>query len=773
MPNSQGKIRYRAHTIPITASLRRAMSDSQLKTHSIDACLDWLGWAGSEADATISLPDVLQAVARSASASYGWLVPLDTSVPEAVYAPDGAKRPAPPVSERHHPALQSGEVVRLSADFIGGTVGLPVRGADSLRGIMVLAWHAARQRPAEARLHQLAIGLRQVVERLVAAQQYGRPPVDVPGVHHWYWRRGTQTFRKHEQSAEDWEPQPLRQMAGAARATLRELLRTSQPGDVIDRRFRLALADGDGHARWQGLATPDGANGIVTVEQDAADADQGLAAGDLDGVDGLLVQRFVRTGESWTLESISAALAMRLGRGQRDLHAPGTVEALIHPDDLAPLMRTRRQQQPGGSYSLRYRIRNRNNDWLHFVEQGVCQQRPDGGEYLVAICTDLTDEQRARAALRDGEQRFRGLLDDAPAMICRYRADYTITYVNQACAEQFGLTPEVMQGRSWRDFLPEAAREAHLRRLSTMTESEPVVRYEINEEMPDQRQRWYVWTDRGFFSANGLLEEVQSVGHDNTSLRETQEQLIQAGKMAALGVMATGVAHELNQPLNVMRLTIRNTRSRIGRGEIDPDAILAKLERMEDQVGRASEIVDNIRRFGRVSGREPSAFELNAAVSEAVDMAEPELVRHRIALDLRLGRDLPLVFGHREQLEQVLINLMLNAKDAILANRPTDVDADSIAGEVRIDTQPGSGSGLRVRVQDSGGGIPEALLPRIFEPFFTTKEVGKGTGLGLSISYGMISDMGGQLSACNVGRGAEFQIELPPANESQEGGTAP
>ncbi|MCK8515217.1 ATP-binding protein [Methylonatrum kenyense] len=749
------------------------MSDTQLKIRSLDACLDWLGSAESADDCPADLGQVLHIVARSADASYGWLVPRDVLVAEALYAPEGSRRPPPPVSERHLPALQSGESVRLSAGFIGGTVAFPLPGRGGLLGILILAWHAARQRPPAPRLNQLAIGLRQVTNRLFSEQPVHRSAVDVPGVHYWFWRRDTQSFRKQERSAEDWEPEPLRQMSGAARATLRELLRTADAGEVIDCRFRLALTDGAGYARWQGVATLAGANGIVTIEREPAQASEELLAEDLEGTDGLLLQRYSRVGESWELESVSAALAMRLGRGQSDLHAPGTVESLIHPDDLGRLMQIRRRQQPGGSYGLRYRIRNRKQEWLYFAEQGVCQQRPDGDEYLLAICTDLTDEYRMQASLHDGEQRFRGLLDDAPAMICRYRADYTITYANQACAEHFGLEPEAMQGRSWQEFLPEAARDAHLRRLSALTEAEPAVRYEINEQMSDQRQRWYAWTDRGFFSSNGLLEEVQSVGQDNTSPRETQEQLIQAGKMAALGVMATGVAHELNQPLNVMRLTIRNTRSRLGRGEIDPDAILAKLERMEDQVGRASEIVDNIRRFGRASGREPTGFELNAAVSEAVDMAEPELVRHRISLDLRPGRDLPPVFGHREQLEQVLINLMLNAKDAILASGPGDSHPDSIAGEVRIVTQLGSESSLSVRVQDTGGGIPDALLPRIFEPFFTTKEVGKGTGLGLSISYGMINDMGGHLSARNVGGGAEFQIELPSANENQEGGTAP
>ena len=743
------------------------MTESDVGMRTVDACLRWLTATVLEADPPADFHEVLQAIRQATRARHGWLISRHAAVPDAASSTDVDACSPPVLAQRHLPVLEAGETVAISAGFIGGTVALPLRSRAGLVGIIVLAWQGITERPVDSQLHQLVIGLRQATEQLLPASRQAPTQLQLPGLHYWHWRRDKQTFCRREQQAGNREPEPLRQMSGADRARLRELLRSAEPGDLIDRRFPLAVTTGRGHARWQGIASVAGADGIVTVEHDAAAAASGPLADDLEGADELLVQRFTRVEGVWAPASVSRGLAALLGRESESLQEPGTLESLVHRDDLAALMRARRSLQPGNSYSSRYRMRDGRNGWLYLAEQGLCRQRADGAEYLVAVDTDLSDEVDAREALRDGEARFRGLLDDAPAMICRYRADYTIIFVNRACAEHFGQTPEAMLGKSWRDFLPAPARELHLRRLSELSETDPVAHYEIIESLPDQRRRWYVWTDRGFFSSHGLLEEVQSVGHDNTSLREAQEQLIQAGKMAALGVMATGVAHELNQPLNVMRLTIRNMRSRMERGDVDPRKVIDKLDRMDEQVLRASGIVDNIRRFGRVSGREPVAFDLNAAVNEAVQMVEPELQRQGIALDLRLSQEVGEVYGHIDQLEQVLINLMVNARDAIMGA------ASEAPGRVQIATAIAADGMREIRIVDSGGGIPEALLPRIFEPFFTTKDVGKGTGLGLSISFGMINDMGGRLSVRNVDRGAEFLVELPATKQSDDGGASP
>ncbi|MNP15774.1 C4-dicarboxylate transport sensor protein DctB [compost metagenome] len=227
--------------------------------------------------------------------------------------------------------------------------------------------------------------------------------------------------------------------------------------------------------------------------------------------------------------------------------------------------------------------------------------------------------------------------------------------------------------------------------------------------------------------------------------------------MAPLGEMATGLAHEINQPLNVMRMAVVNVLKRLSTGEVQVDYLTDKLNRIDSQVQRAARVVDHMRVFGRRSEIEQHPFNPALAIEGTLALLA-EGMRGK-GVDLRIseaGFDVQ-VRGHVDQLEQVLINLMVNARDALLGKRegnPAFKPWISVYAE--RDAQV-----VRLWVEDNGGGIDPRLLERIFEPFFTTKPVGVGTGLGLSVSYGIVENMGGKLSVINATEGARFCIELP------------
>ena len=243
------------------------------------------------------------------------------------------------------------------------------------------------------------------------------------------------------------------------------------------------------------------------------------------------------------------------------------------------------------------------------------------------------------------------------------------------------------------------------------------------------------------------------VGQNLTDLRETQAQLIQASKMASLGEMSTGVAHELNQPLNVIRLAAGNCQRLLNRKDIDPDHLIEKLDRIIDQTSRAAQIIDHMRMFGRKENLTPTSINPSRACRDALDMMSEQLRLENIAvtIDLDNARD-AIVSGHQIQLEQVIINLLSNARDAI--------NNAGKARRIKLFTTLSEGA-VTISVNDTGGGVPNDIRDRIFEPFFTTKGVGKGTGLGLSVSYGIIRDMGGDVRVTNVQGGASFCITLP------------
>ena len=243
--------------------------------------------------------------------------------------------------------------------------------------------------------------------------------------------------------------------------------------------------------------------------------------------------------------------------------------------------------------------------------------------------------------------------------------------------------------------------------------------------------------------------------NDVTPLKQVQEQLIQSAKMATLGEMATGVAHELNQPLNVIRMAMNNMQNKADRGVADVEYLTGKISKVVAQVERATAIIDHMRIFGRKPDVETALLDPAAMVKSALGLIGEQLRLSSIEISTDLQDTHRFILGHQVQLEQVLLNLIANARDVLNSKGIDDKRIAIRTGETE------DGENLFISVEDNGGGIAPNHLKRVFEPFFTTKEVGKGTGLGLSISYGIITEMGGMLDVRNTDDGACFTITVP------------
>jgi C4-dicarboxylate-specific signal transduction histidine kinase len=271
------------------------------------------------------------------------------------------------------------------------------------------------------------------------------------------------------------------------------------------------------------------------------------------------------------------------------------------------------------------------------------------------------------------------------------------------------------------------------------------------------------------FTATPIFEFNCRVGsvivfRDMTERLGLQAQIVQSSKLATLGEMATGIAHELNQPLNIIRLAVENLRRKVGdeAAQPAPASVEHKLGRIVAQVDRAATIIDRMRVFGRRAREDATDVDVRRAVENAAGMIDSQLRDKDIEIEITGPGSGPLVRGHPVELEQVILNLLSNARDAIAGQSRRDGGRIVIAIETTNDPAGGPARAL-IRVADTGGGVPEALLDRLFEPFFTTKPPGQETGLGLSVSYGIIANMGGTIEARNRGRGAEFVISLPIA----------
>jgi len=242
---------------------------------------------------------------------------------------------------------------------------------------------------------------------------------------------------------------------------------------------------------------------------------------------------------------------------------------------------------------------------------------------------------------------------------------------------------------------------------------------------------------------------------DITDLRESQAQLIHASKLATLGEMAAGMAHELNQPLGVIRMAAANSQRRLSRGKADPEYLNGKLERIVGQTERAAQIIDHMRIFGRKDEERGARFDLAEAVREATGMMRAQLSGSSLTIIEHIDDTPFMADGPCVMFEQVIVNLISNARDAITAN---DMDAP---GEIQVRVSNAPDNACLIEIEDTGGGVPEHLVERLYEPFFTTKEPGKGTGLGLSISYSIIHQMNGSITVENTDKGACFRLLLP------------
>ena len=253
---------------------------------------------------------------------------------------------------------------------------------------------------------------------------------------------------------------------------------------------------------------------------------------------------------------------------------------------------------------------------------------------------------------------------------------------------------------------------------------------------------------------------------DITTRLMAEQQLIQASKMATLGEMATGVAHELNQPLSVIKTSSSFIIKKVRKNETIKEEILRTLaEEIDSHVDRASKIISHMREFGRKSDVKKKKVWINEPLEKALDIFNQQLKLREINVVKELEKDLPPILADPNRLEQVFINLLINSRDAI-EERWEQGDHKDEAKRILIKTSYKEDL-VTIEVRDTGCGIPESVFDKIFDPFFTTKKVGEGTGLGLSISYGIIQDYDGTIKVeTRKGKGSAFIIQFPVPHEA-------
>ena len=400
---------------------------------------------------------------------------------------------------------------------------------------------------------------------------------------------------------------------------------------------------------------------------------------------------------------------------------------------------------------------NRDGTMTHWLVK-TAPMRNEKGEIIGAmeLSLDITQKKELEGQLKESEKQYWDIFNTIPNPIFLMDRDtLNIIECNQSVATVYGYEKDEVLNTSFLDFFADSEKN----RLETMVKTAK----EITNAKHLIKTGETIIVNIGlspsqFQEQNVLLASTRDV----TKRVEAELQLIQASKMATLGEMATGVAHELNQPLTVIKTVSNFFMKKIKNKEKISDDILYTLAKeVDNHVDRAANIINHVRQFGRKSDISLELVQINDVLKEAFNIFSQQFKLREIDVIWRLEEDLPPIMAEFIRLEQVFINLLTNARDAIDIKWQTKTPGDEEEKEISLHTYSKEND-VFFEICDTGTGIPEPILHKIFEPFFTTKKVGEGTGIGLSISYSIIQEFHGSIQVkSNPGEGACFTVKFP------------
>jgi two-component system NtrC family sensor kinase len=422
----------------------------------------------------------------------------------------------------------------------------------------------------------------------------------------------------------------------------------------------------------------------------------------------------------------------------------------IHPDDVATVADRYARRLEGEAVPQMYEFRMiRKDGESRWVDLNAVKASWDDSPAVLCLASDITERKEAEEASRQSEEKYRAMLERMEDSYSDVDLSGNVTFVNSAACRHLGYPREELLGMNYKDFTAEDYVKPIFQIYNTV----------YRTGVPNKGFHWKIirkdgshWIIDGSVSplrnTKGEIIGFSTVGRDVTERLRMEQQLIIADRLASIGQLAAGTAHELNNPLTAV----------IGFSEMLLERDLpvdakADLKTVNQEAKRAVNIIKGLLSFAREQRIEKSPVDINGIIREVLQLRSYEQRVNNIEVVARLSPALPTVMGNAPQLQQVFMNVIVNAEQAMLECRGR--------GNLTIVTKQVDDI-VETSITDDGPGISPDDMKQLFQPFFTTKEVGKGTGLGLSISHGIVAAHGGHMYAdSELGRGATFVIRLP------------
>jgi two-component system, cell cycle sensor histidine kinase and response regulator CckA len=407
-------------------------------------------------------------------------------------------------------------------------------------------------------------------------------------------------------------------------------------------------------------------------------------------------------------------------------------------------------------------IRLRKNGDQFWASVATTAIRDAGGTLrgFLQVARDLSERKRVEQALRRTKESFRSLIEKLPDQVWVYRRG-NVVYANQAVADQLGYSTDELIGRPILDFVHADDAAAMAAHAQTLTRENARAPHRVVHLLRKDGKLATVEV-RGLYVVFDNEPAVLAVAHDVSERRQFEARLMMADRLASIGMLAAGVAHEINNPLSYVTANVSFAVEELRASAGPPTEVITALGEAQQGCERVRSIVRDLKAFSRTEESTRAGVDIRRLLDSAANMAWNE-IRHRARLSKDYAPRLPLAEANESRLVQVFLNLLVNAAQAI-------AEGAAERNQIRIVALEAPDGRVAAEISDTGAGIPAENLERIFDPFFTTKPAGIGTGLGLSICQNIVSALGGEIQVESVlGRGSTFRVLLPAAagNEAQ------
>jgi PAS domain S-box-containing protein len=446
--------------------------------------------------------------------------------------------------------------------------------------------------------------------------------------------------------------------------------------------------------------------------------------------------------------------AKLLGYSKTELFSSQFID-LIHTDDREVAIKrylstiNSRRTSPT-NYTYRVMTKKGETKWAETTSTEVTWEEKAA---VLVFMTDVTERKKAEEALQKSEERYRTILEDMEEGY--YEADLfgNITFVNDSICRILGYNGEELIGTNYRAYAYDKEN------------ADRIFKHTNTVYRTGKPGKWFYWdysTKNGErrhieasiapkFNEDDIIVGFRGINNDITERKAMEQQVLLTNKLASIGELASGVAHELNNPLT----TVIGYAQLLIESQDVSDHIKADLDKVYQESHRAAKIVQNLLSFARRRKPEKVYFEINNLVQKTLDLRSYELKVNNISVYVNLKTDIPDIKADYHQIQQVILNILINAEQSLAEVRRR--------GKITVTTSAVKDR-IRISISDNGPGIIQSNIDRIFDPFFTTKEAGKGTGLGLSVCHGIVSAHGGKIYVeSDEGKGTTFTIELPTA----------